>query len=294
MLRRTFLLGSTALACATAPQRPPASPLLGHYTSSPWSFSTASYWIEGPDGVVVIDTQFLASDAQAVIAAAERETGKRVVAAIVLHPNPDKFNGTATFQRHGARVLTSASVLAEVPSVHAQRLEAFGQRYAPDFPVQTPQPEAFGDVTTALDLGGLPLTLHVLGPGCGAAHVAVQWQDHLFVGDLVANHAHAWMELGLVDAWLERLRELEGMGAAHVHPGRGPSSGPGLLSVQRDYLLDVAARVERAVAQSPADPESAKARVIAEIVEAYPEHRFAVFLEVGMPALWRRAVARAG
>src|SRR3954454_20682508 len=69
-------------------------PRVGTYVSSPWGFSTSSYWIEGPTGLVVIDTQFLPSAAEEMLAWAEQTTGKKVVLAIVLHPNPDKFNGT--------------------------------------------------------------------------------------------------------------------------------------------------------------------------------------------------------
>ncbi len=243
--------------------------------------------------MVVIDTQFLASDARALIAAAEQFTGKPVVAAIVLHPNPDKFNGTATFQRHGARVLTASSVLAEIEGVHAQRLAAFGDRYAPDFPLEPPRPDAFGSTTTTLEVAGLSLELHVLGPGCGVAHVVVQWRDHVFVGDLVASGAHAWMELAQLDPWLERLTEIEAMHPGRVHPGRGPSGGATLVAAQRAYLRDIAARVDRVVAAARSDHRAAQQELIAEIAQAYPEYRFPVFLEVAMPALWRRATARA-
>lgn len=292
MQRRTFLLGASAFAtsaCASAPAPgTTAGSSVGRYTSSPWSFSTASYWIEGPGGVVVIDTQFLASEARAVIDAARRATGKQVVAAVVLHANPDKFNGTATFTRHGARVLTSASVRDQIPAVHAQRLAAFGERYAPDFPLAPAQPEVFGHATTTLELAGLSLRAHVLGPGCGRSHVALQWRDHVFVGDLVASGAHAWMELGLLDEWLTRLDELEAMAPAHVHPGRGPSGGPELIAMQRAYLRDVSERVQR-VAKAGPPGEHAARQLVAEITAAYPTHRFPVFLEVAMPALLRRA-----
>src|SRR5579884_751926 len=67
---------------------------VGRYVSSNWGFSTNSYWIEGPEGLVVVDTQFLPSAAAEMVSWAEQATGKKVVLAVVLHPNPDKFNGT--------------------------------------------------------------------------------------------------------------------------------------------------------------------------------------------------------
>ncbi len=303
MTRRAALLGLTSLGVGCAmrvgapvPSRPErvtrSGPGVWRYESTPWSFSTASYWIEGPEGVVVIDTQFLASEAEAVLDAVAQTSGKPVCAALVLHPNPDRFNGTATFQRRGIDVLSSDAVLAEIPGVHAQRLAAFGDRYAPDFPVRTPAPTSLGAATTVLQPGGLALTAHVLGAGCGAHHVVVQWNDHVFVGDLVAHHAHAWMELGLLDAWRARLTEIAALQPARVHPGRGPSAGPQLLDAQRAYLDDVERRVADAVAALPAgaDPKPARAAVVDAIVEAYPQHRFAAFVSVAMPALWARAM----
>ncbi|HYH98056.1 hypothetical protein [Hyalangium sp.] len=36
-------------------------PRVGQYISSQWSFETSSFWIEGPEGLILIDTQFLPS-----------------------------------------------------------------------------------------------------------------------------------------------------------------------------------------------------------------------------------------
>ncbi|MGH1344055.1 MAG: MBL fold metallo-hydrolase [Nannocystales bacterium] len=297
MLRRQVLFGSGAClasGCATrarvsvAPARTSSpSPSVGRYESTPWSFSTASYWVEGDEGVVVFDTQFLASEAESVLDAAEAVTGKPVVAAVVLHPNPDKFNGTSTFQARGVEVLTSTQVRAAIPAVHAQRLRAFGDRYAPDFPRIPAAPDAFGDTTTTLRRAGLELTLHVLGAGCGAHHVVVQWNNHAFVGDLVANGAHSWMELGMLDRWQARLGELEAMGIDFVHPGRGPSGGRGLVAEQSAYLREAAARAD-AVANAGLGAAAAKT-LEEQIIAAYPNHRFRAFVGIAAPELLARA-----
>ncbi|MFZ6177533.1 MBL fold metallo-hydrolase [Nannocystis pusilla] len=260
---------------------------IGQYISSGWSFDTSSFWIEGPEGVVVIDVQFLPSVAAEVIAAAERVTRKKVVAAIVLHANPDKFNGTATFQARGIEVWTAEQVLARIPEVFAKRTEAFAERYAPDWPTSVPQPRSFGAATTTLKLAGLELKAHVLGPGCSPAHVVIQWEDHVFVGDLVANKAHAWLEIGEPEAWLQRLAEIEAMQPKHVHPGRGRSGGPELVADQREYLQTVLSLVAAEKPTLPPDP-AAVLRVRAALERRYEGYRFPVFLEIGLPAVWRR------
>jgi glyoxylase-like metal-dependent hydrolase (beta-lactamase superfamily II) len=71
-------------------------PAVGTYVSKPWGFNTSSYWIEGPKGLVVIDTQFLPSAAAEAVHWAEKLTSKKATHALVLHANPDKFNGTET------------------------------------------------------------------------------------------------------------------------------------------------------------------------------------------------------
>jgi hypothetical protein len=77
-----------------------------------------------------------------------------------------------------------------------------------------------------------------------------------------------------------------------VHPGRGPSGGPELLGAQRKYLEEVIALM---AAEKPAgEPDrAALGRVKAELERRYPRHRFAVFLDLGLPAEWRRQAALA-
>lgn len=273
--------------------RPTADTRVGRYTSSPWGFSTASYWIEGPEGVVLVDTQFLPSATEELLEIAERETGKRVVLAIVLHANPDKFNGSATLQARGVRVITSSQVLALIPEVHQKRVAAFYDRYKPDYPERVPAPESFGDERQTLAAAGLELRLHVVGAGCSAAHVLLEFEGHLFAGDLVASATHSWLEIGETAAWLERVDEMVALAPRHVHPGRGPSGGPELLVAQRRYLEDVIAAVAAEHPRGPVDAQ-ALARVETRLLERYPDHAFAVFLKLGLPAEWRRQAAAAG
>ena len=284
-------------APAAAPPTVVMTGPVGRYESTPWTFSTNSFVVEGPTGLVVVDLQFTPSQAERMVAEAERVTGKRVALAVVLHPNPDKFNGVATLQKHGVRVVTSAQVRGLIPAVYRQRTEAFHARYAPDWPAATPAPEPFGDLTTELEAGGTRVRLHVLGAGCSEAHVAVEWDGgdgkHLFVGDLVGNGVHGWLELGKTDEWLARLAELRALRPRFVHPGRGATGGPELLDRQERYLRDVVDLVAR---ERPALParDGAIARVKAGLVELYPDYGFDVFLDLGLPAVWARQAGGRG
>ena len=298
-------LGSTACGPAPAPVSPlkavpaqasrfAADPRVGVYVSTPWGFSTSSYWIEGPDGLIVIDTQFLPSAAAELIERAEATTGKPVKLAIVLHPNPDKFNGVATFQARGIRVVTAQQVADLIPAIHLQRRGRFYEEHQPDYPYETPVPEVFGATTTELSAGGVTVTAHVLpGPGCSKAHVVVTFDGHVFPGDLVAHQHHGWLEIGETPAWRQRLQEIQALQPRFVHPGRGASGGPEVLAAMDAYLAFAIERV--AAHRAEGQPLAAGVQaVIADIKARYPGFGHPYFLQIGVPAEWRRQDAEGG
>lgn len=270
---------------------------VGRYLSTPWTFSTNSFVIEGPTGLILIDLQFTPSQAERLVEEAERVTKKRTALAVVLHPNPDKFNGVEALQKRGVRVVTSAQVRGLIPAVYRQRTEAFHSRYAPDWPATEPAPEPFGDRTTELEAGGTRVRLHVLGAGCSEAHIVAEWDGddgkHVFVGDLVGNGVHGWLELGRTDEWLARLAEVRALGPRFVHPGRGATGGLELLERQERYLRDVVGVVVRERPTLPA-PAGAIDRVKGRVLELYPHYGFEVFLDIGLPAVWARQAKTSG
>ena len=295
------LFGLLALLVGCAAARPEGAQLtltsrgdarVGTYVSSPWGFSTASYWIEGPEGLILIDTQFLPSAAEEFVNWAEQVTGKKAKLAIVLHPNPDKFNGTSVLQKRGIRVVTSEQVKALIPHVHEIRTRAFFSRYKPDYPAELPQPESFGAATTELSAGGVTVKAHVMGPGCSESHVVVEYEGHLFPGDMVANDAHSWLEIGKTDEWLKRLEEMKALKPKYVHPGRGPSGGAGLLDAEKAYLERVIAEVAAEKPQGQASDEALE-RIKSRVMAAYPGLGFDVFLRIGLPAEWKRQASAA-
>jgi glyoxylase-like metal-dependent hydrolase (beta-lactamase superfamily II) len=287
-LLRAWLCSALPLFLLPAPTHAAVGDV-GVYTSSVRSYSTATYWIEGVDGVVLVDTQFLPKEGLLALQEAERATGKKVTTAVVLHPNPDKFNGTAALQARGVRVITAAQVKALIPAVHQIRLGWFFEDYKPDYPRDAAVPDVFGDRTTTLSLAGLPLTLHVLGAGASGAHVVVQLGDAVFVGDLVNPGYHAWLELGLVGPWLQRLAEVQALKPTQVYPGRGAAGGPAMLAEQAEYLQWVRSQVRSQGREESPRGELGfftKLRLQSAIESRYPQRLLPIFMRDGLAALW--------
>ena len=259
---------------------------VGTFTAPERSFFTATYWIEGVDGVILIDTQFLPKEGVQALELAEKSAGKKVVAAIVLHPNPDKFNGTAELQKRGIKVMTSKQVKALIPSVHQIRLSWFFEDYKPDYPNDAANPDVFGEQATDITLAGVPLKLHVLGRGASGAHVVVQHGANVFVGDLINPKNHAWLELGFIDDWLVRLTEIKAMNPTKIYPGRGPVGGASMIDTQATYLK----RVQQIVRDENPSGELGnftKLKMQWKIEREFPQLTLPIFMRDGLMEVWR-------
>ena len=227
------------------------------------------------------------SEAEKFVDWAEAVTGKKALLAIVLHPNPDKFNGTNVLRKRGIRVVTSEQVRALIPHVHEIRTAAFYERYKPDYPTEVPLPDSFGPATTEASAAGVTVKAHVTGSGCSESHVVVEFDGRLFPGDRVVNDSHSWLEIGRTDEWLKRIDEMKALNPKYVHPGRGPSGTAGPLDAERAYLERVIAEV---AAEKPQGTPSKQAlqNIRSRILAAYPGLHFDVFLNIGLPAEWAR------
>jgi glyoxylase-like metal-dependent hydrolase (beta-lactamase superfamily II) len=270
----------------SAPTKVNSEPIdVGSYTSSAKTFSTRSYWLSSTEGTLLIDTQFLPEMALNALNAAERGSGRKLTHALVLHPNPDKFNGTAVLQARGVKVSTSSQVAQAIPAVHQIRLGWFSDEFKPDYPKEAAQVSVFGDRSQSLNWAGIEVKLHVLGAGCSAAHVVAQIGDAVFVGDLINPENHAWLELGLIDEWLQRLEEIRAMKPKRVFPGRGEPGGIELIAQQSDYLRFVQSLV-RAEQPSGSLGWLTKLRLQTVIERQYPELGFVLFMRDGLQAVW--------
>ncbi len=190
-------------------------------------------------------------------------------------------------------MLTSDAVIAAIPGVHVIRTGWFADEYKPDYPANAAKPASFGSATLSQSFAGVPVTLHVLGAGCSAAHVVVQAGDAVFVGDLINPDNHAWLELGTIDAWLERLEEIRRMKPTRVFPGRGKPGGVELIENQASYLRFVQKTV-RDAQPNGALGQFRKLLLQRTIEAAYPKLGYALFMRDGLEKIWEIEARKSG
>lgn len=258
------VLAVLAVGCAGQKAGPGGSEV-ARYTSDSSAFDTHSYFHDTGAEVVVFDAQFTEAEAKKVLAAIRARTDHPIRYVVVTHPNPDKFNGAAVFQREGAKVVASEATAAAIPAVHAYK-KHFWVNMAKAFTEETYPAQAKVDITFrgtySLPLeGGAKVELTELKhPGVAATQTVayVPERQALIVGDLVHHGAHAWLEGSLregkpapdVEAWKAALDELAAWPKATVYGGRGEGAPvEQAIASQKRYLDGMVAVVSAYAAE---------------------------------------------
>lgn len=260
---------------------------VGWYTASAQAQSVRSYWIAGGEGLVLLGTQLLPSEAEAMLREAQSRTGRKPLMAVVLAPTPEQFNGTAALQKRGIKVYTSQQVSAAIPAAHANAVRRLSAQFGKDYPAAEPKPVSFGDASRQMLIGGVQFHLRALGPGVAVAHVAVEYDGQVFAGDLIAGPVHPVLSGGSLDAWFKRLQELRSAKPRRVFPARGEPGGMALIANQMIYIKQL---MDFVAAESPRLPASqeALARVKNRMLEAYPAYASPEHLDALVAAEWQR------
>ncbi|MCP3099813.1 MBL fold metallo-hydrolase [Myxococcus sp. K15C18031901] len=263
-LKALALGAALSTGCAGTPSAPKDSEVQ-HYTSDANGFDTHSFFYDTGAEVVVFDTQFTEGEAQKVLAAIRARTDHPIRYVVVTHPNPDKFNGAAVFQREGAKVVASEATAAAIPAVHAYK-KYYWVSVAHAFTEETYPAQAKVDLTFtgtfSLPLEGdakVELTeLKHAGVSTTQTVAYLPQREALIVGDLVHHGAHAWLEGGIVDgkvrpdlaSWKAALEELSAWPRATVYGGRGVSAPVAeAIAAQQRYLGTVESLVSAYAAE---------------------------------------------
>jgi glyoxylase-like metal-dependent hydrolase (beta-lactamase superfamily II) len=216
---------------------------VGRYASdNPGSVNT--YWLETPDGLVVIDALRTPSDADQALAAMQ-DTRLPVASILVTHAHPDHVGGLGALHDTHPDASIHASQ-ATITSMEDDPLGLFelARQDLDEYPDQLTIPDRVIPSDERLELGDLDLVTAELGPA-ESASTTVLYEPRsgsLFTGDLINNEAAPALLEGHTCGWLTQLEELQQRfpDARTIYPGHGaPGDSDDLIDQQRNYLLDV-------------------------------------------------------
>ena len=225
-------------------------------------FSVSSVLIEGRHEAILVDAQFAASDARAVVEKI-RASGKQLTTIYISHGDPDYYFGLATLQDAfpQARIVATAQTVAHIEQTQAVKLAYWGPKMGADVPARIVVPQVLDGDALQLEGQRLPL-IGLEGPTPGRTVLWVPSLRAIVGGIPVVAGEHVWMADTQTPQshadWLQTLQRLQALKPEVVVPGHYAPGAALDASAQRftaDYI--------RAF-----DVEAAKAKDGAALVQA--------------------------
>ncbi len=231
--------------------------------------------IEGAKSVVLVDTQFVLSEARAVADTIEA-LNKPLAAVIITHPHPDHYNGLATIlgRYPDIPVHATAATIAGIRET-AEPKRAY---WTPIVGANYPQTFAFPDTVIAdgqtISIDGITLEIVDLGPAeCSDnTMIMLPQSDTAIISDIVYSHVHPWLAEGRSAKWLQALEAAKGRlaGTATLYPGHGKPGSASIMAEQESYILMVRDLVDAALTAEGRLTEAARASLVKKVSDLYP------------------------
>jgi glyoxylase-like metal-dependent hydrolase (beta-lactamase superfamily II) len=269
-----------------------AGPVIHTHRAAETGLLVNSYLVEGESGVVVVDTNLLVSDIEA-LRARLKALKKPLRAIFVTHAHPDHFNGIAALVEDAeVPVYAAASVARVITEIAAAKRAQWSPVYGEEWPAETYYPNSLLADREQVQVDELSFAVRELGPAESHADsyltlTAGGSPPVAFTGDLAFHGTHPYTADGHTAAWLAALNTLTGELAqiTTLYPGHGDPAGPGMLADQRRYLLYYREVIARLSAGNPDLSEHAKAELDAAMQTFLPTAPLTWMISLGAGAV---------
>jgi len=269
-----------------------AGPVVHTYRAAESGLYVNSYLVEGESGVVVVDTNLLVSDIEA-LRARLRALKKPLLGILVTHAHPDHFNGVlALVQDKEVPVYATARVGRVIEEVADAKRAQWSPVYGAEWPAETYYPNSPLADGAQVQLGELSFTVHEVGPAESHADSYLVLTANgtaaiAFTGDLAFHGTHPYTADGHTGAWLAALDVLGGelAGTGTLYPGHGDPAGLAMLADQRRYLLYYRELIRRLSGGEPQLSEAAKSELSTALQAFLPDAPLTWMIELGADAV---------
>jgi glyoxylase-like metal-dependent hydrolase (beta-lactamase superfamily II) len=207
-------------------------------------------FVQGPLGVLAIDTGTSFAHGQALIAALRDVTAAPLRQALITHTRQEFLFGAPAFQAAQVPVHMHRAAAALMVSRCERCLKTLQQTLGAQAMQGTAmfKPDGLLDGPAVQDISviGRPLQVLHFGHSSGPGDVAVWDPLHrvLFAGGLVDVQRIPDIQDSELPAWLQALDALQALQPVVVVPGHGPAAGIEALAAQKSYLQQLHAKVQ--------------------------------------------------
>src|SRR5688572_19146979 len=248
-------LGVSGISTA-AEEKSPLS--LSVFTSTPHGYSVTSTLVYGENELLLIDPQFLLSEAAQVVEMI-KETGRTLTTIYTTHAHPDHFLGVAKILEAfpDARYVALPEVRERMITSWPGRRNFWYPTYGDDLPSEEAiLPEALSEPVLTLEGHRMPITGDQVGlDGAGNSFVHIPDLAAVVAGDIIFNsHLRPPADTAPLYETLDRIAALKPEIVVAGHQGKDSKSDASVLQFIPKYIEDFkAARAESANAQELID-----------------------------------------
>ena len=259
-------------------------PTIHRFPAKPEGAFVNAWLVETASGVVAVDGLLQVSAAREMRAGIER-LGKPLLAALVTHSHPDHYAGLGEIVA-GADVPIYApqGVIDTITADDALKDQIIGPMFGEDWPANRVFPNTPIRDGESVTFDGVQFTVVDLGPS-ESPHDS-PWilgtdERIVFLGDQIYDHRHCFLGDGFYEQWLENIEKLRARfpSDAVFYIGHGGPVGGEMWDWQRGYLETFVAAVGEA---EWAEPEQAKAAVVARMKEYEPTDELQFLMELSI------------
>lgn len=268
------------------------------YCSPDYTVDVNTVYAITPDGVVVLDSQLLPRQAEAVLADIRARTDRPIRYLSNSHHHPDHVFGNLVFQEAGAELVSSYLTARMIDGSAFWYLMFMSGLYGEHLPRGYAVPRKTFVRSHELWLGKTAVQQFEFTDSTTVAgeslDMTMTWFPQarvLHVGDVVWPGSHTFFADGTsVPDWfiqLGHLRELVNeLRPRVIVPGHGAPGDAGMIDAQERYLRVVASMVEEYCrgGEVPLTDE-AKAKLRQDIRNEFPHHRNHIPLDISLQML---------
>ncbi|MCX2826242.1 MBL fold metallo-hydrolase [Bacillus pseudomycoides] len=214
------------------------------FTGSEQAFQVTSTIIYGDKDAILVDAQFLLSDAHRLTAQII-ETGKNLTHIYITHFHPDHYFGLNVLHEafSNAKIVALPNTVEDIRNTFEKKVEQWKPSIGHNVPHQPIIPEELKEDKLILEGNELLVKGGLQGDTPNNSYVWIPSLKAVITGDIVYNNTFAWTLETDVKArtkWLETLQEIENLHPEIVvagHRGYDTPNTADAIEHTRKYLI---------------------------------------------------------
>jgi glyoxylase-like metal-dependent hydrolase (beta-lactamase superfamily II) len=268
------------------------------YSAPDYSLDVNTVFAITGDGVVVVDSQLLPRHAEAVVREIRQRTDQPIRYVTNSHHHPDHVFGNLVFREQGAEIVSSYFTARMVDGSAFWYLMFLSGVWGEHLPQGYAVPRQTFVRSRELWLGKTVVQLFEFTDSTTVSgeslDVTMAWFPHarvLHVADVIWPGSHTFFADGTsVPDWfiqLEHVRDLVNeLKPRVIVPGHGAPGDAGMIDAQQRYLSTVSRIVQDHCRGGEVQlTDEGKVKLRQEIVNAFPEHRNHIPLDISLQLL---------